>query len=233
MSTKLEPPVWSLQWMARNDKYVAIWHTQDTAFTNLKSTMIYLITQDSFGIDDLQKESMYSGSTGQWEITWGFGWQMIGGWNETVWHGVIPHVRETWGINPILQPNHTFISNNQSEGLFLVLNFHRPTGHLMNRTGQTAMQEWENMLPIINANDWSFSCEIIINLKRCYCDHWSRVTQLSPLEIVFQEQLLQSPFWMEFSMGSLSRSYRRSLQWSVATESPMPIVAWLTKHHKT
>ena len=40
-------------------------NTQDTAFTNLKSTIIDLITQDSSGIDRLQKESSYSGSIGQ------------------------------------------------------------------------------------------------------------------------------------------------------------------------
>ena len=66
-------------------------------------------------------------------------------------------------------------------------------------------------------------------------------------------ELLQSPFRTEFSMGSLSRRYRqsmrrhrrflwsyrwslgryrRSLRRSAAARSPMPIVAWLTKHRK-
>ena len=47
---------------------MAMWHTQDMAFTNLKSTIIYLIVQDSSLINHLQKESAYSVSTGQWEI---------------------------------------------------------------------------------------------------------------------------------------------------------------------
>ena len=60
-------------------------------------------------------------------------------------------------------------------------------------------------------------------------------------------ELLQSPFRMEFTMGSrlrryrrslrrhrwFQRSYRRSLRRSVAARSPMPIVARLAKHHKT
>ena len=57
-------------------------------------------------------------------------------------------------------------------------------------------------------------------------------------------ELLQSPFRMEFSMGSLLRWYRQSIRrhrqslrcccnpWG-DQRSPMPIVALLTKHHKT
>ena len=46
-------------------------------------------------------------------------------------------------------------------------------------------------------------------------------------------ELLQSPFRMEFSMGSLSRRYRGSLRRCRDWRATMPIVARLTKHRKS
>ena len=84
-------------------------------------------------------------------------------------------------------------------------------------------------------------------------DHWT--ISEAPFGICLPgTELLQSPFWKEFSMGSLLRQYRRSLRHyrqflrsycqslrhycgslrrSAAARSEMPIFTQLTKHRKT
>ena len=90
-------------------------------------------------------------------------------------------------------------------------------------------------------------------LKKLYCKSCrASCAMVNPLSAPFGNclpgtELVQSPFRTEFSMGSLSRWYRRSLRrqcqflWryrrslrrSAAARSVMPIVARLTKHRKT
>ena len=54
------------QWYKMMQHDIAIWHSQDMAFTNMKTT-IYLIIQDLSRIDHLQKQSIQSGATEQRE----------------------------------------------------------------------------------------------------------------------------------------------------------------------